>query len=266
MKLVTIVIPVYKATISASECASFLQLFKVLGHHDVTVVTYKELDLTSYHCLIKEYSYRITYFDRGYFDNLAGYNRLLLSKQFYGAFRDYTYILIYQLDAWVFFDDLVKWCGRGYDYIGAPWFSSDRTENELPHFMGIGNGGFSLRKVKSHLSVLTRFAYIVRPAYFIGLFFNRLSYENFVVLLRSLTISNNTHYLLGKNNLYEDVFWGVIIRKYAWFKAPGMQEAAYFSMEVCARQLYENNGRQLPFGCHAWEKYDPVFWERFINE
>jgi hypothetical protein len=25
--------------------------------------------------------------------------------------------------------------------------------------------------------------------------------------------------------------------------------------------LYELNGHELPFGCHAWERYDRAFWE-----
>lgn len=30
--------------------------------------------------------------------------------------------MIYQLDAWVFNDELSSWCSLGYDYIGAPFF------------------------------------------------------------------------------------------------------------------------------------------------
>ena len=30
-------------------------------------------------------------------------------------------MLIYQLDAFVFQDDLAYWCQQNYDYIGAPW-------------------------------------------------------------------------------------------------------------------------------------------------
>ena len=30
-------------------------------------------------------------------------------------------MLIYQLDAYVFKDELLNWANKGYDYIGAPW-------------------------------------------------------------------------------------------------------------------------------------------------
>lgn len=56
-----------------------------------------------------------------YFKGIAGYNRLMMSPEFYETFAQWEYILIYQTDAWVFSDRLSEWCSKGYDYIGAPW-------------------------------------------------------------------------------------------------------------------------------------------------
>jgi hypothetical protein len=44
-----------------------------------------------------------------------------LSEEFYQAFTDFEFMLIYQLDAFVFRDELADWCRSGYEYIGAPW-------------------------------------------------------------------------------------------------------------------------------------------------
>jgi hypothetical protein len=61
---------------------------------------------------------------------------------------------------------------------------------------------------------------------------------------------------------HEDLFWS--------FGAPSLQpdfriasvdEALGFAFEVEPRRAYELAGRRLPFGCHAWAKYDRAFWE-----
>lgn len=40
--------------------------------------------------------------------------------------------------------------------------------------------------------------------------------------------------------------------------------AMKFSFEVHPEVLYELNDKQLPFGCHAYLKYNPEFWKKFI--
>lgn len=37
-----------------------------------------------------------------------------------------------------------------------------------------------------------------------------------------------------------------------------------FSIECHPRYCIEQSGRVLPFGCHAWAKYDRVFWESHV--
>ena len=88
-------------------------------------------------------------------------------------FLDSEYILIYQLDAFVFKDELKEWCQKGYDYIGAPWiatientiwlkyfnivarkFRSKNKNNREQIFFKVGNGGFSLRRTSSHYSIV----------------------------------------------------------------------------------------------------------------
>ena len=54
-------------------------------------------------------------------NGIAGYNRMMLSEEFYASFPDTEYILICHTDAWIFRDELGDWCRRGYDCVGAPW-------------------------------------------------------------------------------------------------------------------------------------------------
>jgi hypothetical protein len=44
-----------------------------------------------------------------------------------------------------------------------------------------------------------------------------------------------------------------------------VNEAIKFSFEANPEFLFEKNNYQLPFGCHAWQRYDPLFWEKYIN-
>ncbi|MFC0514583.1 DUF5672 family protein [Mucilaginibacter angelicae] len=264
-KLVAVAVPVYKPAISSKEKASLLQLFDILGNHPIYLFTFRALDISAYQKLLTGFRYRLVYFDDKYFKNIAGYNKLLLSRRFYKAFEAFNFLLIYQLDAWVFKNELVQWCHSGYDYIGAPWFSSDKPEHGLPHFMGVGNGGLSLRKIKSHLQILNTFSYIQSPAYLLNGFIRNRSFGTLFTFLNSLLFNNNTFHLLGKNQLHEDVFWNHAARKNAWFKVPDMLTASRFSLESNAEKLFNINHQTLPFGCHAWELYDPLFWDKFIE-
>ena len=54
-------------------------------------------------------------------NGIAGYNRMMLSEEFYASFPDTEYILICHTDAWIFRDELGDWCRRGYDCVAAPW-------------------------------------------------------------------------------------------------------------------------------------------------
>src|SRR4029079_3572600 len=85
----------------------------------------------------------------------AMYNRLMNIPYFYRHFLEYDYILIYQLDTFVFENNLEEWCNMNIDYVGAPWINSTWVNNLKKKISWIdkfiypvGNGGLSLRKVK----------------------------------------------------------------------------------------------------------------------
>jgi hypothetical protein len=77
---------------------------------------------------------------------------------------------------------------------------------------------------------------------------------------RNIALGNNTFYLLNDFSEDEDIFWGLIAPKsFSWFKVASVDGARKFSFECNPRKLFELNANQLPFGCHAWQKYDPEF-------
>jgi Protein of unknown function (DUF5672) len=266
-----IVIPIYKATPSESEIASLRQAVSILSAYQVLFICAEQFNPEVYIQILElskahTSNYNFIRFDDRYFSSIAGYNRLLISYSFYRKFKAYDYILIYQLDAWVFRDELEYWCSQGYDYIGAPWFEGYHNAVSDSNFLGVGNGGFSLRKVSSCLKVLKSFRYLVSPTVLFRHLKNNINYINLKAFLQKLTVTNNTFYRFNDFKENEDVFWSQIVpKRFKWYELPGLDVAMKFSMEVNARTLYAANNNVLPFGCHRWEKYDPEFWKPFIG-
>lgn len=161
---VTIVIPIYKTNLSDTEKMSLNQCMKILQHYKIVFIHPEGLDVNSinFNGKIKSET-----FEKKYFTSVLGYNSLMLSSEFYERFLDSKYMLIYQLDAFVFSDQLKKWCDKDFDYIGAPWisspnslmkkitllFASKQKKERQKIFFKVGNGGFSLRNVAKHFEI-----------------------------------------------------------------------------------------------------------------
>lgn len=277
MKKCVVVIPIYKVNPTKSECASFKQVLTVLGQHNIVLLTYTELDLSVYEELseVVGKKYNIEYFDLGYFRSLADYNRLCYSLEFYNRFLNYEYMLIYQLDAWVFRDELMYWCDKGYDYIGAPMF----LEPYKIRTCVVGNGGFSLRRISYCIKLLNRNRFIpyLKPffifkKYYISYLLRKMSVREMVMfiplcLFKSLGIRNTPNYYINSCRVNEDAFFSVYAKNAWGVKAniPTAREAAFFSFEVYPTVLYNYIGEKIPFGCHAFEKCDYLFfWSKYI--
>ncbi|MDO5525466.1 MAG: DUF5672 family protein [Prevotella sp.] len=278
-----IVIPVYNPSPKDSEIASFKQGLKILGTHEISLITHKKCDLTLYDSIIKESGRNvgIQYFDSNYFSSVEGYNNLCMSIEFYDRFSDYEYMLIYQLDAWVFRDELDYWCDKGYDYIGAPLFYSINSMKFTTKFYGVGNGGFCLRRISHCVNILkaNQIKPFIKPIPLIQFHWNFLlycdEYKSLVMRLRILLvlclkmfgIFNNIHHY-RKRQVNEDLIFGSFSTK-SWGvdgNIPDYNEAIQFSFELHPALLYEQNNKRLPFGCHAFEKWDyATFWKDYIK-
>lgn len=255
-----IVIPVYKSKLDSFETISFNQCVKVLHKYTICILTHAKLDISYYvkELQNKELKYIIEFFHPDYFASIAGYNRLLLSLLFYQRFKQYKYMLIYQLDAYVFRDELEDWCVKGFDYIGAPWFEGwHEAELDSP-IIGVGNGGLSLRKtnrIMKLLKVSNLYIYIYR---------NILSSKLFRKIISKQIIEYFNIEGYGFQN--EDYYIFNLSKRFKWYKLAPISEAYKFSFDVNPEVLYKLNNNKLPFGCHAWQRYQfDEFWKQFIN-
>jgi hypothetical protein len=266
-----IVIPVYQSAISEWEMKSFEQCCKVLSKHTLCLVTYAELDCTVYEEIAAANGVHLPRenFDCSYFKGLQVYNKLMISRAFYQRFARYDYMLIYQLDAFVFRDELDKWCMKDYDYIGAPWFDNYMSYEEGAKLWKVGNGGFSLRRVKTFIDILSEKKPILQ---YRALYERYKSYplrvRYWCVFKALLGWHNTIGYYVGEYMDQEDLFWTQYIPSLGFkIKIPSPQQAMAFSFERSPAYLYKQNNQQLPFGCHAWKKYDyETFWCELIKK
>ncbi len=287
MNLCVVVIPIYKTNPSRSEEASFRQCLTVLSDFDITIVTFEDLDLAPYQNISKKVgkTYRVEYFDQNYFKSLDGYNKLCLSPSLYKRFLNYKYMLLYQLDAWVFRNELEYWCKKDYDYIGGPFFRNISKDKNNPIFtkelIGIGNGGFSLRKIQYCLNVLSgpSNSPYIKPNFLWKMYYSdeirtqkgipaltSLVKIYIKLILKTLGFRNTLRYFI-ESGVFEDKIFGYFTPN-AWnikAKIPSGEEASQFSAEVNPSFIYDKNGK-LPFGCHAFEKWEfDTFWSKHIK-
>jgi hypothetical protein len=253
-----------KTSYSPDEEVAFRHVRHYLGRHDVHVLIPSDHPATYPGFLEKRFPPR-------YFGSAQAHAALLLSKPFYEAFLDYEYILVYHLDALVFSDELAAWCARGYDYIGAPWLMSPDT----PHITAekVGNGGFSLRRVRSFLRVLGSKAYFVDPDEYW-----RRYRERSGLLARAVNWPRKYVKRLGWFNdvrwhvrwalhgdVHEDRFWAEYATHYdPSFTIAPVDVAMRFAFEAEPRRCFERIGRRLPFGAHRWQKFDRSFYEPYL--
>lgn len=260
MKKVCITIPIYKEKMSEVERASLLQCLRVLGKYDIYLFGPTELNMSEYSELLKD-KFNYVSFDKKWFKSVDSYSTFMLTKEFYEKFVNYEFLLIYQLDAWVFRDELEYWCEQGYDYLGAPWFE-DKTPIAKMRSKA-GNGGLSLRNVSACLHAIKRGAYHTFKQTLDkndkgNTFLNVL---NFPVVIVSYLINKICPKPLFKYKKGEDYVWVYETK----LKTIPPEIASKFCFEDKPRRLYEMNNRQLPFGCHAFEKIEWDFWKEFIN-
>jgi hypothetical protein len=267
---VAIVIPMYKATLSSAEELSLQSLRHHLSGYPVVLVVPAGLDVTLD-------GFSTLKFPASYFTGRHAYSALLVSRQFYEALQKYEFILIYQLDCLVFSNQLTEWCDRGFDYIGAPWVHPNEA-GQL-EFTGVGNGGFSLRRVQACLEVLAMRDRQRRWSDGLGIasvFAGKLARSIgrgvravfradtegfFKRSRRAVTFAAHVAIPEYQN---EDLFWARASTLLPTFSIPGPEIAVSFAFEMEPRFCFEFNRRALPFGCHQWQAYDRAFWEPLL--
>jgi len=259
---VAVVVPMSnRKELTPEEKISFKHLIHFLGKYDKYLVMPKGLD-------VKFPGFGIKHFDNNFFGSAAAHTKLLLSPRFYKTFINYKFILIYHLDALVFSDQLNQWCDMDYDFIGPPWIKhKEAPYTGFPLYEGkVGNGGFSLRKVHSFLKVIDSQEYFIRPSEYWKYYTSKPWYIQCLNLpkkyLKRILLFNNARLELSRYKDNEESFWANQAKHYyPGFKISSVKTALRFGFECVPRYCFEKNNHTLPFGCHAWQKYDKDFWE-----
>ena len=253
-----IVIPVYKEIPTFDETESLKQCAKIFTNRHISIVCPKDLSITEYYKIFNNYDYSIARFSKKYFKSTFSYSRLLLSKKFYEKYNRFEYILIYQPDSWVFSDELDYWCEAGYSYIGAPWIGEKGIMNLA------GNGGFCLRKVKDMINLLS---IKKSPKLTIKEFFQSYckkdNLNDSISSIIQFACTRNYFKTTLLNEDYAIVTYGQSLLNN--FKIAPPEVAIKFAFEKNPEKLYKINNQKLPFGCHAYKKYNPHFWSKYIN-
>lgn len=258
MNTVQIIIPIYRSELSEHEIRTLRHNVRILGASRILFLHPE--GLTRLPALLDTEPFdsigRMQVSDEwlGAKNGILGYNRMMMSEEFYTRFVGGGYILICQTDAWIFRDELDAWCAKGYDYIGGPylrrpiynlppikqWLALRRACCDRSRILrqdGWGrvlNGGLSLRRIDAFRQACARHADLIE----------RLGQ------VRS-TVSN------------EDWFWSLVPDLYR----PDTVEAARFSIDTHPARSMELLGGALPFGCHGWNKHNRLrFWEPYILE
>ena len=223
MLKVAVVIPTHKEELNPLEQISLVQCRKVLGHYPIIFALPEGKNFS-----FLEPDDKAVYFPQQCFQSIRAYNVLMMSPFFYEAFKDFEYILIYELDAFVFYDALENFCKLGYDYIGAPWPLMYRR-HWRKMISCVGNSGFSLRNVKAHYNLLTEHPDLIAAWH--------------------------------EKNFPEDIFFSHCGKRADCdFKVAPIDVAYKLSAEFNPARVVKKNGNKLPFGCHAWHNHNPEFY------
>ena len=262
-----IIIPIYKS-LTACDKLSISSLIKSTMckgelKYPVYVITpeyNKNTIFNDFNNYIKEsFNISITQdrfisFDDKYFTSVAAYSKLLLKSYFYKTFYNlgFEYSYIFQLDCYLFRDELLYWINLGYDYIGAPILAtnSDWGENSS-NIDYVGNGGFSLRNNKTFITVLDQD----------GIY--KDVYNKYKEILFNTRLPKNSDKCYID---FEDIYICKLLAKYIKIRIPSANVASKFAWDRnpwCVQQKYNV---ELPMCCHNWILFSQWYKKDIIKE
>jgi hypothetical protein len=221
-----VLVPIYRPEPSRTERISLQQLQKKLGDRSILLAAPEGLDPAAYYAVLG--ARPIAFFDPAFFASRDAYNRLMVHEPLYRWLADYEFHLVHQTDAFVIEDQLDYWVGRGYDYIGSPFWDGDDPHKRLG-LTHVGNGGFCLRRTDPMLRIL-------------------IDARSFPNKLFAWVPRTKMHALGGvaRGRLNEERFWsGHGLRNVA-----PVEEGVRFAFEMGLEYLTEIYATVTPFGCH----------------
>ncbi len=263
-----VVIPVHKPMPTDWERTSLARCGVVLQGSEIIVLAPESIRLDEYYEILP--SAKELRVKDECMASLRAYNRLMIAAVIFRELQQYSHALIHEPDAIVVDDQLDYWCRQPYDFIGAPWFEGYRGAKSGARPIGVGNFGFSLLRVQGCLDALSSNAR----------WFSGLDLRNAVARSIEDLLGGRPHEArrrlacawqgVGQRgrlaNAYEifpgncDAFWGLVVPRVAnGFRVAPVECAVCFAWEVQPRECAALTGYRLPFGLHAWGKYDPDF-------
>jgi hypothetical protein len=151
-KSVVVIIPVHKEFPDNNEDISLKACCLLLKDYDCYLVYPYGMNVDIYLSVCPGLMLKPV--DRQCLSSVENYNKMKLDISFYEMFKEYSYMLTYELDAFIFHSDFNKTGAFKYDYIGAPFFKGYLDASADAPFIKGGNSGFSLRKISACVNVL----------------------------------------------------------------------------------------------------------------
>lgn len=265
MNKLVIIIPIYRNFITIDEEISLKLAVKKFRQFDIIVISPQSLSQDEkYLSILEKYRLASKYFKNFFFNDISGYNKLMLDLNFYEAFDNFKFMLICQLDALVFSNNLEYWINKEYDYVGAPWIISKGDKKIID---SMGNGGLSLRNISKFIQVLKS-----KDIFFSEIIFLSTPMRaglKYLVLLKFLSKIKKMNIRINYLNIFlkfyknnEDAFWAFYAVFFVNdFKLSNIEDALKFSFDEEPIYCFTANNNNMPFGCHAWKRYDHHFWE-----
>lgn len=207
---VAVVVPYYHSDLSEYEKISLQNCLNILGNYPIVILL---PECISGERIISHNNVEYEIVPDSWLESVDSYNQMMVSKEFYHRFTQYEYILIFQLDAFVFSDLLGQFCDMEYDYIGAPWINGVKDlslKGKGVYF--VGNGGLSLRRISAFMNILNKEA-------------------------------------ISHIDVHEDFFWSKHDSRQ--FRVASEDVALKFAFEKNVRKCFRLSNYNIPFGCHA---------------
>lgn len=279
-------IPIHTSKLSNYEMISIKSHLSKLKLHDVFVLLPRSKKTEIISVLEKNNipmsSYRIHEVKDYCLRNADNFQLLMLTRNFYLFYKNYSHILIAQIDAYTFSDELIKWCKTGFHFIGAPCFEFEKYWTKKIFFYGVG--GFSLRNINKILEVLER-----NPVIFKFNDFRKYSMKfnlkgKFILFLKYIItkilkqdrirrdVQNNSFILRFKEFfifIAEDKSYAYYLPKYhKSFKIGELNDSISFCIDSNVKEQLKKIPFSLPFGAHAWFTYPENLkgWKNIIDE
>jgi hypothetical protein len=258
-----VVVPVHRQQPTPDEQFGLQRCGQVLGHHPIRIVHPEGLNLELYKDLLP--TAKPLPVPVAWMASIRAYNRMMINPAFYQKFDHFSHVLVHEPDALAISDQLFYWCEQPFDYIGAPWFEGFQSAASDAPIIGVGNSGFSLINIRAiRLFLDSNRRWISRMIIAKDLFRKILRRPSRYPLNFLIEAFGSSGLLGGAHRLVDDQC-DLFLTLHAssstptLFRVADAHSALRFSWEVNPSRCSELCNNHLPFGIHAWAKYDRPF-------